>query len=75
MKLYNTEQIGSAIRARRKQLEVTQRELALTSGVGLRFVVELEKGKPTCQFGKALKVMQALGLGLHLEIPVHITAR
>ena len=36
------EQIGALIRATRKGLGVTQRELALTSGTGLRFVVDLE---------------------------------
>ncbi len=71
MKLLNTEQIGAAIRARRKQAKITQRELALTCSVGLRFLVELEKGKATCQIGKALKVMHALGLSLQLEIPDH----
>jgi HTH-type transcriptional regulator / antitoxin HipB len=38
------EQIGTLIRSTRKGLGVTQRELALTSGTGLRFVVDLERG-------------------------------
>ena len=59
-----TEQLGSAIRARRKQLKITQKELAMTCGTGLRFIVDLEKGKPTCQIGKALRVVHALGLVL-----------
>jgi hypothetical protein len=36
----------------------------LASGTGLRFIIELEKGKPTCQLGKALGILQALGLRL-----------
>ena len=62
MKIRNTEQLGAVARARRKQLKVTQKELAMTCGTGLRFIVDLEKGKPTCQTGKALQVLQALGL-------------
>ena len=54
------EQIGTLIRATRKGLGVTQRELALTSGTGLRFVVDLERGKETCEIGKALTILQTL---------------
>lgn len=58
------------IRQARKALGVTQKELALTSGTGLRFVIELEKGKETCEFGKALTVIQTLGIQLTLTPPV-----
>jgi HTH-type transcriptional regulator / antitoxin HipB len=47
----HTEQIASVIRGTRKRLGVTQKALALTSGTGLRFVIELEKGKETCELG------------------------
>lgn len=59
-----TKQLGMAIRARRKQVKITQKELAMTCGTGLRFIVDLEKGKPTCQIGKTLQVLQALGLAI-----------
>lgn len=62
MKIINSENIGTAVRLRRKQLKVTQSELAMTCGTGLRFIIDLEKGKPTCQIGKTLQVLQALGL-------------
>ena len=64
----NTEQIGAAIRARRRQLKVTQKDLAMTCGTGLRFIIDLEKGKPTCQIGKILQVFHALGLKLQITI-------
>lgn len=41
---------------------VTQKILALTSGTGMRFIIDLEKGKPTCQLGKVLTVLHTLGL-------------
>ena len=63
------EQIGALIRATRKGLGVTQRELALTSGTGLRFVVDLERGKETCEIGKALSILQTLGIKLTLVPP------
>lgn len=69
MNIQNPEQLGNAIRARRKQLKVSQKDLALTCGTGLRFIIELEKGKTTCQIGKVLQVLQALGLQLSIPAP------
>jgi len=65
----NPEQLGTAIRARRRQLKVTQKDLAMTCGTGLRFIIDLEKGKPTCQIGKILQVFHALGLKVQITIP------
>ena len=53
--------IGQIIRDERKELGLRQDELAAASGVGLRFLVELERGKPTVQMGKVLDVLAALG--------------
>jgi hypothetical protein len=50
------------IRETRKKLDVTQKALALTSGTGLRFIIELKKGKETCEIGKALTVLNTLGI-------------
>jgi len=36
-------------------------ELACYANVGVRFLIELESGKPTIQMGKALKVLETLG--------------
>jgi HTH-type transcriptional regulator / antitoxin HipB len=66
---YTTQQIGRTIRDTRKKLCVTQKDLALTSGTGLRFVIDLERGKETCEIGKALTVLQTLGIRLALTPP------
>lgn len=66
MNAMTPEQLGAAIRERRKQLKITQKDLALTCGTGLRFIIDLEKGKRTCQIGKAFAVMRALGIELQL---------
>jgi transcriptional regulator with XRE-family HTH domain len=55
---------GSLIRGRRKALNMRQDELALATGVGRRFLIDLEAGKSSCQLGRCLLVAQALGLGL-----------
>ena len=54
-------QLGEAIRAARKQLALTQPQLALVAGVGVRFVVELESGKPSVRLAQVLRVIDALG--------------
>ena len=59
--------LGAAVRAARKQLTLTQPQLALAAGVGVRFVVELEAGKPTVRLSSVLQVLQALGGTLQLE--------
>jgi len=61
--------IGKLVRSTRKAIGATQRDLALTSGTGLRFIIELEKGKPTCQLGKALTVLRTLGIRLEAIPP------
>lgn len=66
MNTKSPQQLGAAIRARRRQLKATQKDLAMTCGTGLRFIIDLEKGKPTCQIGKILQVLQALGLKLQI---------
>lgn len=65
--IQSTENIGRIIHTVRKQLNITQRDLALTAGTGLRFIVELEKGKPTCQIGKVLQVLQVLRIQFNLS--------
>ncbi len=55
---------GGLIRARRKALNMNQDDVALATGVGRRFIIDLESGKPSCQIGKALLVAEAVGLRL-----------
>jgi len=53
--------LGQIIREERKAQGLLQVELAAASGVGVRFLVELEQGKPTAQLGRALTVLATLG--------------
>lgn len=60
---------GNLIRNSRKKAKLTQAELAAASGIGERFVRELEKGKPSCQLEKALLVASMLGIKLEAILP------
>ena len=59
--IQSTQQIGHALRTARKQLGLTQSDLALTAGVGVRFIVDLEAGKPTVRLETVMRVIEALG--------------
>jgi HTH-type transcriptional regulator/antitoxin HipB len=58
--------LGATLRAARKQLGLTQPDLALAAGVGVRFIVDLEGGKPTVRLEQVLRVIDALGGSLAL---------
>lgn len=62
IKVNTTEQLGSLIRRERKAQKLTQEELAAFSGVGVRFLRELELGKESCQLGRSIRVLETLGL-------------
>jgi len=61
---------ATTIKATRRALKLRQTELAAAACVGIRFVIELEAGKPTIQLGKTLAVLEALGL----ECPITLRA-
>jgi y4mF family transcriptional regulator len=59
--IHSSKQLGRSIRIARKQLALTQPRLALAAGVGVRFIVDLEAGKPTVRLEQVLRVIDALG--------------
>lgn len=67
MKILDTSTLGALIRNARKEQGLTQTDVATVCGVGVRYVVDLENGKPTCQIGKAIHIINMLGLDLNIE--------
>ena len=65
--IHTSQDLGAALRAARKQLALTQPQLAMAAGVGVRFIVDLEAGKPTLRLENVLRVIAALGGELQLE--------
>ena len=59
--IQSPQQLGEVLRAARKQLGLTQPQLALAAGVGVRFIVNLEAGKPTVRLETVMRVIEALG--------------
>jgi len=62
MKLIDAKIFGQVIRKYRKKQGATQIQLAAAANTGLRFIGDLENGKPTVQLDKALRVAKILGL-------------
>jgi len=54
-------QLMPFVKERRKILKLTQKELAEKAGVGLRFIRELEQGKPTLRLDKINQVLSLFG--------------
>ena len=55
-------ELGDLVSAIRKQQGLTQVDVSGLAGLGMRFMVDLEKGKPTIQMQKVLDVLTQLGL-------------
>ena len=58
--------LGACLRSRRRELRLTQQELASVARVTTRLLSEVERGKPTAQLDGLLRIVAALGLELHL---------
>lgn len=55
------QQISQFVKTKRKNLKLTQEELAQKSGVGLRFLRELKQGKTTLRLDKVNQVLDLFG--------------
>jgi y4mF family transcriptional regulator len=64
MAVNKVEKLGEIIKKIRKEQGLTQEQLADTTGVGVRFIRELEQGKESCHIGKALTVVAMLGIDI-----------
>ncbi len=62
----DTTSLGATLREKRKELGLTQADLALATGTGIRFISDPENGKATCQIGKVIQVAECLGFALQL---------
>ena len=67
--IHSAVDLGHAVRAERKALGLTQSDLAAASGVSLRFISELERGRASAGVGRVLHVLNMLGLEVILESP------
>ena len=57
--------LSQCIKDLRKQYHLTQKDLAEKAGVGLRFVRDLEQGKPTLRMDKVNQILELFGMELY----------
>ena len=69
MNITDTKKLGAYIKNTRKELHLTQADLAIAANVGVRFLVDLENGKETAQIGKVINVCRALGITIDVKFP------
>lgn len=67
MRLLSARDLALLVKKARVAQGMTQGDLAAASGTGVRFIVDLEHGKQSCQLEKALWVAQMLGIVVSAE--------
>jgi len=58
----HSEELGRLVRQLRTEQGLLQADLAGLAGTGNRFIVDMERGKPTLQLQKVLDVLDLMGL-------------
>lgn len=67
MQIRTPTDLGSAIRDRRRRLNLDQDELAGRIGASRKWIIDVEKGKPRAEIGLVLRALDALGVRLSLD--------
>ena len=67
MKITDSKSLGRAIRERRKDLNYTQAYLADFTGLSVSFISDLERGKPTAEIEKTIRLINILGMDVFIE--------
>jgi HTH-type transcriptional regulator / antitoxin HipB len=68
MRARSIRDFAAAVRGRRRDLGMSQAELAARAGVSRKWIYEFEAGKPKAELGLILRVMDALGIQLELSL-------
>ncbi|HAR91837.1 MAG TPA: transcriptional regulator [Eubacterium sp.] len=67
MKANSASTLGEAIKKRRKELGLKQKDVADATGFSVSFISDLENGKPTAELGKSLHIINMLGMDINVD--------
>ena len=67
MRITTGRDLAAAVRGRRKDVAISQAELARRAGVARKSISEIESSKSSPELGLVLRVLEALGLVLEVE--------
>lgn len=59
--------LGLLIKRERKQCQLTQTQLGEITNTSINFISQIEAGKVTAHIGKVFRVLQVLGIELHIQ--------
>lgn len=66
MKIKNSNDLGSAIKKRRKELGYTQNFVSEQTGLSVSFISDVENGKATAEIGKIINLVNLLGMDVSI---------
>ncbi|GGO76766.1 hypothetical protein GCM10011348_04750 [Marinobacterium nitratireducens] len=69
VKVTDVEAIGHIARLARKRQHIRQDDLGVMIECSHKFVGDVEKGKPTVECGRVLRLLAELGIEVHLDLP------
>jgi transcriptional regulator with XRE-family HTH domain len=72
IKIRSPHHLGLLVRAARKTQQLRMDDVAGSTGVGHVFVREVERGKPTVQLGRVMKLLAELGIELEADVPADV---
>lgn len=75
LNIASMEEIGELARFTRKAQGLRQDDLGAMAGCSHKFVVDVEKGKPTIQAGLLLQLLEELGIEITLDLPSDVSER
>lgn len=67
--IHNMAELAEIVRQVRKSQKVSQTVLSQVSNVGIRFLGDIERGKPSVHFDKLMQVLTSLGVAVKIELP------
>ncbi len=67
MKANDASTLGKAIKNRRKELGLKQKDVADATGFSVSFISDLENGKPTAELGKSIHIINMLGMDINVD--------
>ena len=67
--IHDMTDVAKIVRRTRKAQKVSQTVLSQISDVGIRFLGDIERGKPSVHFDKLMSVLTSLGIAVRLDVP------
>ncbi len=68
MRIHTLAELGPVLRNERKRRRLTLEDVMFAANVSKTFLIDVEAGKPTCQFDRVLRVASVIGVSLQYAV-------